>query len=475
MRKRQIEILNVCLVEQKITIPELLDKLKITVSNRTIYNDLKLINSFLDANRLPTISIRRGGIITFQATANEVEIIRKHIANLDYYRYRLSAEERVEMIVKTFLLADSFVPLNSFNYMYVSRSTLVSDIEKARYILEKFEICLKGYPHYGYIIEATEVNVRNAICSLRYGESSLCPAIKQKIASAIISAEHTFALSFTDTAFNELLYYLHVTTYRIGNGHIIKWSEIENPYWVSVATHIVKAIDPKIVSFKSEILSLSNRLQTSEKLLGDNLIVNDNIFPITKVFVKKISAKLKVNFQKDLILKHNLQELLVTAINKAPKTISRKGNFLKDMLSQYRSFGEILYDEISILSKFIGRPFSDTELLGLLACIISAYNRIKQETACKLLIVCHEDAGVVQYLTTQIRKYCKVEIVGIVPAHAVKYALPVYEQKIDFIVSTLPLEYDNKPVIYADSLIVSNSIQKISYFPVLNTASNSPS
>lgn len=66
-------------------------------------------------------------------------------------------EERVKYILKRLLLEKDYVRLEDLEAdLYVSKSTLHTDLKKVRKILKKYDLTLANRPHYGTKVEGGE-------------------------------------------------------------------------------------------------------------------------------------------------------------------------------------------------------------------------------------------------------------------------------------------------------------------------------
>ncbi|WP_242946338.1 HTH domain-containing protein [Anaerostipes sp. 494a] len=129
MRKRSTEIIQKIIKnsDRILTIKELAAEYQI--SQKTLRNDIKEINQFLNTIPMSGISITEKGELVKAKDFNE-SIVEKYLYEMDTYMYKLSTKERQIYIMMILTISRRHLTMQKFaEELYVSRITIVNDIE----------------------------------------------------------------------------------------------------------------------------------------------------------------------------------------------------------------------------------------------------------------------------------------------------------------------------------------------------------
>lgn len=190
MNNRQVAILNRILIDPDFyTITRLADFFKKT--ERTIYNDLVVINDFLTASEIPSIELSDNGKINV-LQRDKLELYIK-----DYFpfrQYELNAEEREYLLFLTLVVIPGYMTINSIaDNLLVSRTTLLKNISDLRKRLEKTDIQLLSNSKKGISLQGTEYSIRQLF--IEWSKSNVFIAkvyLRDQIEGQIRSSERDF-------------------------------------------------------------------------------------------------------------------------------------------------------------------------------------------------------------------------------------------------------------------------------------------
>ena len=97
------------------------------VSERTIRNDLKSLNAFLEENSLERISLGPKGVIQLPENFSKAEEI---LPVDDTFAYKMSSEERKDLGAALLIDSDKYLTLNEIAELFsVSRATILNDLD----------------------------------------------------------------------------------------------------------------------------------------------------------------------------------------------------------------------------------------------------------------------------------------------------------------------------------------------------------
>lgn len=197
MNKRSRVILSTLIQKkeygQAAYMKELAEQFK--VSTRTIRNDLEQINEFLNKNKLSGVSLGKQGVIE---TGKDMERARQYLFQDDFYSYKLEKHER-KMFMATLLICerDYRTLSNLADCMYVSRSTVVQDLDGLKAFFKKHKLYVVSHSNKGLILEGEEKNKRLLLLSMIKSNESVyreAPVFERLIRSLKKSAGWTWKI-----------------------------------------------------------------------------------------------------------------------------------------------------------------------------------------------------------------------------------------------------------------------------------------
>lgn len=160
---RRVKILNYLSQNDTLSDKELENKIKST--SQTLKKDIEELNE----------SMSDAAIIHFKHHHYSLEIVNhkkfKKIMDGEFKHYLdfNSSHKRVAFIIHYLIEKNNYVIIDDLSeIMSISRSTLNNDIKKAKVLLNKYSISIKGVPNKGIRIVGTEFNFRLALLYLVY-------------------------------------------------------------------------------------------------------------------------------------------------------------------------------------------------------------------------------------------------------------------------------------------------------------------
>lgn len=139
------------------------------VSDRTIRNEMKLMQNNMDSNGFQIESTRGLG---YSIKVLDAGLFSKVLHEISAEEPQLAGDfadkdTRVLYILRRLLLETDFVKIESFiDEMYVSLSTLQNDLKDVKKILNQYHLKLINRPHYGSKVEGDEYMKRLCLSNL---------------------------------------------------------------------------------------------------------------------------------------------------------------------------------------------------------------------------------------------------------------------------------------------------------------------
>ncbi len=308
---------------------------KFNVSNRMIRYDIDSINKYLKKYNISEIEKKPNSPIRLNITKEEKSKIDKLINNLNMQTYTLSNNERCGILLYE-ILSDECTYSYLQDILLVSKSTVVSDLKKAKEWLKSYNINIVRLSNKGITIEGLEVDIRRAMADLlisnddynvmltldkiykrdnldkikNFNQIKLSSENIEYIKGLVRELESSFGI-FSDNDFMNIVVYIYIIVNRnihkrFINSNIYKSIEVEyTKENIEVCKLIEKLnnkfklnIDKQEISYLSSIIlssSKSNKnLFESKDYLEANSLANSIILQIRKQYIKDFSMDSKL-------------------------------------------------------------------------------------------------------------------------------------------------------------------------------------
>lgn len=447
------------------------------VSSRTVKRDLKEISEILKDNGAEVEATNQG----YRLIINEDELFSQFIDENISSSAEVSGKksDKVNGILEL-LLSNLYINQDKIaDELYISRSSINKVMMDVKNILSEYKITIQNKPHYGYILEGNEIDIRN--CMVRF--------LTQR------KEDNSILISNRLVGFKEEDYYnLLEEIKNIFKDLKIRKNDIEINY---ITRYIVISIFR--VKYNCEIVLDDNI----------NISLDNSIISASKTIAKKIKERFKVEFTFEDILyisyiignNHieikelddsgiSVEQMVIHAIDKIKNEYDidffRDGTLLKGLINHlYTSYSRYClnvtldnplinlikskyieaYNYSILFSKVFKEEYGISmteEDIGYIALHFAAsLERYIMNNSLKAIIVCSSGVGTAELLKTRItKKFQNIAINGVYPA----YILDSLElSDIDLIISTVNLEGVNleKEVINVSPLLTDEDEEKI--------------
>ena len=168
MKKRSVEILQrvISMRPGSFSLYDLSDKYEVTL--RTLQNDLKEINQFLDSIGSGALEIDDVKNINYDERCNHT-VINQALHSLNSYDYKMSVRERRLLILLKLTELDRFITMEQLaEECFVSRVTIKNDFKTIRNILTDFNVQFQSQSGKGIRLVGAEEALRE-LCIAQFG------------------------------------------------------------------------------------------------------------------------------------------------------------------------------------------------------------------------------------------------------------------------------------------------------------------
>ncbi len=506
---RILEIINMLLnSEQPLTVDYIANTLK--VSNKTIRNDLKKAEEYVQQKGVKIIKKPRVGIVLEGLRNKKLELADEIKKSLDFEE-PFSPEARKNYILKRLFMSKGSVTIKELaEELYVSRITIHKDLQSVEKWLNKFNLKLLKKPNYGIEVVGDEENWRNAVASLivltkeqkelkefLYNDYTgridyrtlmqlreLFDIDYKQLEKIVSNAESKLKFRFSDEAFISLVIHVAISIERLKNKKDVKLSKavlnnLKQKDEYVIAQQMAKEIEEKfnVVLSESEIgyivLHIIGTKMQQNKIEDVNLELEDEesielAVIMSKEIINIAERALSLDLSNDKQLLNGLILHLRPTINRLKYGLTLRNPLLNDIKENYPEIYGVAWMTSVVFEKYLGKKVAEEEIGYIALHLGAAVERAKKPL--KALVVCTTGIGTAQLLAARLEKSFKqIEIKDIVSSVSLHESIL---NDIDIVISTVPIEI-NKPFINISPLLTQNDIKRLDEFiQALNKRSN---
>lgn len=422
------------------------------ISKRTLRNDINTINELLIDNGFHPITFDKGMVIRQSDFGRFIPFIPKQ----DLYSYRLSREERGHLAASILVSSSDYITLSMIaDCLYVSRATIIKDLDLIKKILKDTDLKLISYPNKGLWVQGAESLKRKFILSLLQKEQMLLSKDEKGntkfslqagnaiiIRKIITEQEKLHESHLTEESYQFITDYIRIMIQRMKQGEYVE----PQGYGLDgkryrMAQDILKYISQycNILSTEDEVLFLARMLEGVRYLKQKDFIDGDTIKIqlLTRKLIENVSEDLNINLNNDYDFYENLSNHLHSMFHNKTSYLPRNDSFgaivqsNQDVLAAVRRY-------VSLFSPYIKREIEEIELIYITIHICAAIERKKnKEVAFHVVLACNGGVGTSQLLLARLRKHFNFKVVDIVSSHE---AVLITPEQADLIISTIPLK-----------------------------------
>ncbi|RDY25877.1 PRD domain-containing protein [Romboutsia weinsteinii] len=407
---------------------------EIGCSTKTIQSEIKDINKELKNGEIVSI---RGVGYTLEGNVDDIDLQRDDLYDIDRAEYiikkiiDLSSEDNDAVRLED--LADS---------MYVSVSTVKNDLREVKNILENYDLKISSKHKMGICILGSEEKIIKFILNYSNKHDNslsisdfLSDNIKGKsfiIKKVILETLNLENIILTDSEFKNLVSYILVFLSRNNTEYNVFIKDYITEYKIK-RENFINNIN------KEEIINSIKEFCTNLKMATSIDLSNDQIFEECLYnHIRNLHKRVELNLNQYAITANEIKIKYPFAFELAKiakKTIEKNLNI------------EINDDEIANIAIHVGGALER-----------ASYNDDKR--VYKTIIVCASGVGTSMLIKSKLEIIFreKLEIIKVIPSYLVDY---INVMDVDFVISTVPVDIENKPVINISPMLSDKEIKII--------------
>ena len=454
---KNIEMQSVCSVETLAT--------KLDVSQKTIRNDIKELNCLLGG--YACISNNKGECKLIVFAPNGFSEIRNKIcAQEDLFN---SSQTRMAYMFWQLMHAkEPYLTDNLSEEMKVARTTTISDLNRLRKAIDKYDLKIKGKANTGLTLCGDEFKIRMFVLENIYEQLYLNFPLGQTIREKLYDFQER--LGMDALGFGFFYRFFVVMIQRIESGHMIKMLESKyEDLYQSSAYNIVDEFLNEIEQVKGYKISKEERLFLSISVAGmrtpantaeieQKISISEGVADLIIEMLDRIKEELNVT-----VIANELFDDFVYHVFFMINRLKYGFHIYNPMVDDFKNKYSVAY-KMAEIGKEVLEERADIKMtedeMGFLAAYFGVFlvEQEPEKKRCRIAIVCGSGKIIGRLIENQLKKIFDIE-----PEFEFFYG-EFDEQKkddFDYIVTTTELDIDTKtPVIFMDEVFNRQYIQR---------------
>lgn len=498
LKERQIQMIKEILKKtDKIDTSFLKDKF--SISERTVRNDLKDIDGYLEYQKLPKLKRSKKMGISIEVSDIVKSQLIQNLNIVDDTKYILTPEERMHAILLFLLTAKERMSVQEIaDKLDFSKNTLVEDVKRLDRYLGAKSSSISKKRKLGMKLEASELQKRQLYIDLfikhfNIGkwvivsgklkdigsdfhmvlQKELMELLKPWDMEELISfTEHLqkkLKLRYTDSSLNTLILAVVLSNHRYKSG-----CEIELPIFqvqtIKLSQEYIALEELLDESFHWFENSSHERAFIAMYMLSNKIIEQEEgvVFSASLEDLREITQTMIDVFEEDqgisLELKERDKLLKGLMLHLEPATYRMRYNIAitNPMLSAIKSKYKEYYDSASKACMHLSQRLHlivPEEEVAYVAIYFGGIMESRRQKSLKVVLVCNAGMATVRILETRLlEEFQDIEIVG-------HQSYSEFRKKqwvdVDIVISTLDIEYRHRPVVVVQPMLEEADVLRL--------------
>lgn len=450
---------------------------QLNLSSRTIRNELKEMKSVLEQAGAHLVSRTSTGYLL---EIEDRKRYAKFLASLNAQgEIPETSKERVQYLLETLLAnGDQYVKLEDLqDQIYISRSSLTSDLKEVRRLLEEYNLKLITRPGYGIRVEGREFDLRLCIAASTIGriEKQNCQEQEslRKIAECIQEGLRDTDLHISDVSYQNLIVHIYIALKRIAEGCYVPLESqqlemIEKEAEFNDAKKIVSILESSFAMKipETEIGYIAIHLASKRIIeapdVQDNVVIDQRINDIVTHMLDEIETSYNLHFHEDLELRMVLAMHLIPFDVRMQYDMNLKNPLLKEIKTRYTLAYMIAVSACEVLKDHYHKQIQDDEIGYFALHFNLALERRKHQGKPKnIVIVCSTGRGSAQMLVWRMRdefgRYLdRIETCDVLQIGHFDFT------DIDYVITTVPISVSiPRPILHIQLFLEEHDLKAI--------------
>ncbi|ANZ34413.1 BglG family transcription antiterminator [Staphylococcus carnosus] len=385
------------------------------VSNRTIRNDIKYINSSFLKDVIKSIKSRGYHLDTDRYSVEYIESSLKDYTDKDNkilltLAYQLLMHEEQLTLIK---LEKEY---------HLTKNEMLDYLNRIKAWCEKFDVIINMKQRKGLEVIGSETDINNAILHLNQLSShensvetlilnELPKAHVQIIKEIIKRTLGEFGVKTSDIQIEQLIIHLILIMKRRQSQNELISEEVNDEAF-NISKRIVDEINGKLgYDINTETIQLFSFFIGYHFDKFDLGVQQLFIESYINLLIEKMENRISVQFTKDKTLKENLYSHFSRTYLRIMKDVYLNNPLTKEIKTLYPFVFNVLYEIVQRMSDDSGVELTEDEIAFLTIHFQSSIDRNEQDVI-KVVIACFYGIGISQLLATKISKFSnRIEVI----------------------------------------------------------------
>lgn len=434
------------------------------ISKRMVRNNLYTINDYLDRYGY-SVDIDKNGLLRF---IGDEEIVIKSLKKISYANYAPSQKERLLVMFYLLSLEGKYLTLQNIqDFLKISRSTSIADVNCLRNWLKKHMITVESRTNFGYRLEANERDIRNLLVILisdypfetaRFMNKYLKKhegghELLLNINKSISSFERKENRFLSMESIEMLESYILFAKVRFDNGYMLKESpkNIKNDS-TSIELDFLEFSNEE----KSYVNSMMSALNYMSRKTEEGSIIQTQL--ITRRFIEKLSDDLKIDLNNNYSFYENLSAHLSSIIDETGPAIIEVPEVLA-AIRGHKLLKEMVKNNVYIIEESAHRELNEMEIAYIVIYVSLAVEELKNKLNLDILVVCDSGVATSQLLKTKIQQQFNFSKIDVASSRTIQSLREKTEY--DIIFSTIKVEKGKERIIDVSRFFQNFDINEI--------------
>lgn len=448
------KLLNILIYSDKFQTASSLAK-AFTVSNKTIYNDLKTITDILLKYDLKLLLKPKSGIKIIGNKENKNNLLNNF--RFEISSFNIDRTKRQFEILSLLLLSNNHIYLDDLcQKYYISRSMIEKDLNDCEKWLIKHKLTLIKN-EYGIKISGQETDIRNALSTLAnlINENNLSVDKLFKyplnnhyyqIKNIVSNWDCQFRVNLNSVNLDNLVFHISVMCYRIIQNKTLKdqCNELKNqlnsdyiPQLNQLFHDLENTLQLKIPQTEKDFIFLHiiGLLFNNKDFLNNDFYEKLHVVAttITEEFITNIEKIIPLNLGNNNEFKQSLIIHLLPTIYRLQLGLNLYNPLLHTIKEEYSNVYSLATIINTSFLKYLNIKANDEEIGFITLHLSLAIEKIKETITAA--IICQANNSIINFLLTNLKKnfpYIKFVITNISQLNTI--------ENLDFILSTEPID-----------------------------------
>jgi mannitol operon transcriptional antiterminator len=470
MDSRKDILLNDLITNRTVDVEEFLKSH--AISFRTLQNDIAFLNSEMDAN---VLELHNAKVIV-----NDLGVLMDRLENrkreVTPYSYKMAREERLLIESLLILCSEGYVTASKLGkYLYVSRNTVITDMNFLKSKLQEHHLELAPKTNKGYEISGDEVFIRRRFYDIIMNSWGTFNDKYRKIIAETIEPDKDFfnvketlivffdknKIVLGDPVFAAFYLCAVFKLMRLRNGHVISKGEggdgTRHPALQELMSELLYDGRWRTEGELGDFIHLVHYLNL-DGLIQENYHADEQM--VISSFVWEVCKELDVLEELEYESYRNLCAHIISSVDSIKKGVTSQINpILSDLKALYPDIFDAINKHISVLMKIANRALDENDISYIamhVAVIVETNHAI--DTRLRVVLVCPNGRCMSEFLKSRLLLYFSIDIIDTIPAYKLNAQA---QNKIDLIISTVPLDSPKFPVVVVSQILSPGDLVRI--------------